>query len=912
MRRVAALAVTLVLSLAGVLHAQSTKASLTGQVVDQSKAIMPDAKVTLINKATNLLYKGTTNQAGIYYVTEIPAGTYRIEVEKIGFKSVIKPEIILHVQDALQINFEMELGSVSESITVSAEASSVQLTTSAISSITDSITVRELPLNGRSWTDLAALQPGVAVIETQVLFTAGANRGNRGFGNQISISGARPQQNNYRLDGISLNDYANGAPGSVLGGNLGVDAIQEFSVLTSNASAEYGKTAGGVVNAISRQGTNQFHGNVYEFLRNSALDARNFFDRGSIPPFKRNQFGGSAGGPIRKDRTFIFGDFEAIRQSKGIAFTDFVPSPAARAGLLSSGPVTVDPSAAKYLGFYPLPNGPLLSNGDVGIFGFGAQQVVSENYLTIRVDHKISEKDSLFGLYLYDATPFQTPDALDNQLLGSHTNRQIVVLEENHIFSPTLINTVRFGYNREAVANAASVSAINSLAKDPSLGAVPGRNAAQLTISKLTTFVGGIDASSSYFYHWNSFQVYDDAFLTRGNHSLKFGVAVERMDLNMLSQSFPSGAFTFTSLSNFLTNKPKRFTSGFINTLTPRGLRQTLVGAYAQDDWHARPGLTLNLGLRYEMTTVPTEVQGKLSNLLNITDSAAHLGDPFFSNPTLGNFEPRVGFAWDPFGNGKTAVRGGFGLFDVLPLPYQTLLLTLNSQPFSRVGATSTLPTGSFYTGALPLIGASGERQTYLEQKPKRDYVMQWNLNVQRELTSGLTALIGYVGSRGVHQPFRVDDANIVMPKLTSAGYLIPSPESSGIPINPAFGDIRAMFYEGNSHYHALEVGIRKKMSRGLQVQGSFTWGKTIDSSSASLAGDQFSNSISSLPWYDLRSLRGPSDFNVSRTLVISLTWQLPSPKFFSATAKRPNCNCASWRLGCSLSIRVSSECASE
>src|SRR5436853_1363638 len=217
----------------------------------------------------------------------------------------------------------MQVGTAIETLQVTSEAPTVQLASSDISATVNATTVRELPLNGRSWTDLAALQPGVDTIQTQPSFATGADRGNRGFGQQLTISGARPQQNNYRLDGVSLNDYANGAPGSVMGGNLGVDAIQEFSVLTSNYSAEYGKTSGGVVNAITRSGTNAFHGSAYEFLRNSKLDARNFFDTGKIPPFQRNQFGGAIGGPILKDRTFFFADYEGIRQSKGISTLAF-------------------------------------------------------------------------------------------------------------------------------------------------------------------------------------------------------------------------------------------------------------------------------------------------------------------------------------------------------------------------------------------------------------------------------------------------------------------------------------------------------------------------------------------------------------------------------------------------------------
>src|SRR5207253_4521970 len=270
----------------------------------------------------------------------------------------------------------MQVGGTKETVQVQTEAPDVQLATSDISAVVNATTVRELPLNGRSWTDLATLQPGVNRIQTQPDFSAGTDRGNRGFGQQLTISGARPQQNNYRLDGVSLNDYANGAPGSVLGGSLGVDAIQEFSVLTTNYSADYGKTSGGVVNAITRSGTNQIHGSAYEFLRNSALDSKNYFDTGKIPPFKRNQFGGAIGGPIVKDHTFFFADYEGIRQSLGISTLAFVPSQNARSGLMCSNPagadpsnpcattqITVDPSAAEYLTFYHLPNGPILGNG---------------------------------------------------------------------------------------------------------------------------------------------------------------------------------------------------------------------------------------------------------------------------------------------------------------------------------------------------------------------------------------------------------------------------------------------------------------------------------------------------------------------------------------------------------------------
>ncbi len=300
---------------AGQAYAQVSGAMLTGTVTDSSGAVIPNAQVSITHVATGVTRNVTTGGAGFYTAPNLLPGTYEIRVTAPGFSTQVQRGITLTVGAQQALDIKMQVGQVSQTVEVTTEAPTVELTSSTISAVVNAMTVRELPLNGRSWTDLATLQPGVSAIQTQPSFQVGGDRGNRGFGSQLTISGARPQENNYRLDGISLNDYGNGAPGSVLGGNLGVDAIQEFSVLTSNYSAQYGKTGGGVVNAVSRSGTNQFHGSVYEFLRNDALDAATFFENaGGIkkPPFRRNQFGASAGAPIRKDRTFIFGDFEDL------------------------------------------------------------------------------------------------------------------------------------------------------------------------------------------------------------------------------------------------------------------------------------------------------------------------------------------------------------------------------------------------------------------------------------------------------------------------------------------------------------------------------------------------------------------------------------------------------------------------
>jgi Carboxypeptidase regulatory-like domain/TonB dependent receptor/TonB-dependent Receptor Plug Domain len=922
-------------------YGQVTGATLSGTVRDQSGGVLPAASISIRNVATGVTRAVKTDTAGFYSAPNLLPGNYEITAAAPGFASEVQNGVVLTVGAEQVLNFALQVGQVTQTVQVTAEAPTVQLASSAISAVVSATTVRELPLNGRSWTDLAALQPGVSGVNAiQTDFAAGGDRGNRGFGSQISVAGDRPEQNNYRLDGVSINDFNNAAPGSVLGGDLGVDAVQEFSVLTSNVSAEYGRTSGGVINAITRSGTNQFHGDAYEFLRNDALDAPNFFENaGGIKKasFRQNQFGVSAGAPIRKDKMFIFGDYEGIRYSKGIPTSITVPSNAARQGNLCSAPDTgtctpttipggVDPAAQKYLPFWPVSTNILpKSDGDLAAFTFSAQRIVTENFFTIRLDDKLSQKDNLAGTYLYDFTPYSSPDGLDAVLVNSNTHRQIVSLEETHTFGSALVNSARVGFNRLYELNDKGAGAINPLANDPTLAAIPGQSAAHVLVgSAIDQFTGGVNGNTYATYGWNSFQGYDDAFWTHGTHSMKFGGEVERMQLNRLTYTDPSGVFNFSTLSDFLTNNPHRFTGENHASVREQGLRQTIFGVYAQDDWRLRPNLTVNLGLRWEMATVVNDNRGGIVNLINLTDTAPHCGTfiagcasggPLFGNFTRHNFEPRVGFAWDPFRNGKTAVRGSFGFFDILPMAYQYIASATKQFPFVQSGSAnacsgSQLPPGclvqgSFYTGAFSQLTPKTGGSANIEQYPHRSYVMQWNFNVQRELARNLTVMAGYVGSRGVHEPFRMDDADIVLPTMSSAGWLFPQvagdgsqcigstatiqcPDNTGNPpakINDGFGSIAFLHYEGNSFYDALEVAVQKAMSRGVQFQTSFTWGKSIDTGSATGHGDQFSNSISSLPFYDLRALRARSDFDIKRSLVVSLTWQVPSPKSLSGPA---------------------------
>src|SRR5207237_2229465 len=322
-----------------------------------------------------------------------------------------------------------------------------------------------------------------------------------------------------------------------------------------------------------------------------------------------------------------------------------------------------------------------------------------------------------------------------------------------HIVSPGFVNSVRLGYNRSRTTSAGGISAINPAAADSALGWAPGLNATQAQVTGLTLIGPGV-APPIYQFTWNAYQVYDDAFVTKGLHAVKFGAGVERDQLNQVTNTADFVArFFFGNLRSFLTNAPSRVRGVLPSLASPRGMRVSIAGVYVQDDWRMRPNLTVNLGLRYETSTVPDENQGKLTNLLHISDAMPHLGGPYFSNPTRRNFEPRVGFAWDPFRNGKTEVRGGFGMFDVLPLPVELRGAVFAAWPFYDSASSSTLPPGSFPTGAFLSLAPNEitARLDYIEPNPPRNYVMQWNLNIQRQLTPSTTAMIAYVGSRGVH-----------------------------------------------------------------------------------------------------------------------------------------------------------------
>ena len=599
------------------LAAQVTGGTILGTVTDSTAASIPNVEVSITNTSTGVVTTITTNDQGFFSEPNLLPGPYQVGVKANGFSSALVTGITLTVGAQQQVNIALKVGETSQQVEVSASAMAVELASSTISEVVSGPTVRELPLNGRSWTDLAQLQPGVNAVHTQ----PGANtsdRASRGWGTVLTISGARPTQNNYRINGISLNDSFNAAPGSFLAGNLGVDSIGEFSVLTGNFSAEYGKSSGGVINAITKSGTNQLHGTAYEFIRNSAVDAKNYFDPENqpIPPFRRNQFGGSAGGPIQKDKMFVFGDYEGLRQFFSTSQVAKVPTTAARSGQLVSGTVTVDPNIAPYLPLWPLPDAGTIK-GDVGKFSFAGIQVTSENFFTTRVDRKISDKDSLFGTFLIDRQNQTAADSLNDLRTTRFINRQTYTVEESHSFKPTLINVFRVGFNRQVIDSPSGAKALNPIAADTSLGLTSGQTIGRIVVTGLTTFQGGLTLWQPTTSAWNSYQVYDDLFITKGIHSLRVGFALEKDQRNNAGPGgFAGGWTTFNNLHDFLTDAPISLIANSGAGDLSSHLRQWIWGAYVQDDIRLSPRLTVDAGLRYEFAAaLDTKNTGTISSL---------------------------------------------------------------------------------------------------------------------------------------------------------------------------------------------------------------------------------------------------------------------------------------------------------
>jgi len=893
-------------------NAQVVGATVSGTVTDPGGKLVPDAKITLTNTEQGFVRTIVSNHGGAYSVPNVVPGSYDIKVEALGFRTEVKKGLNLTVGEQPTINFGLKVASLDTSIIVEDATSEIEVGNSALSDVVSGETIRELPLNGRDWTQMAALEPGTATIRSQPnAQTSTSSRGNRGFGQQLTIAGGRPQLNTYRIDGINVNDYSNSSPGNSAGLSLGADAIGEFSVISSNYSATYGNTAGGVINAITRAGTNQYHGSAYEFARNSTFDAENYTDVSKLP-FSRNQFGATFGGPVIKNKTFLFGNYEGFRQNFTQSQIATVPSANARNGILVCGDVAtvnalpgtpygtlpnctgtftvpVDPQATRYLPVWGAVNG--TTTGDTGQYIFSSNQVVNENFFTIRGDQVFSQKDSMYGTYLYDNGATVQPDALnfDNQKNGA--KRMLVSLTENHVFSPNLYNSFRIGANR-VVAVSLIKTELNPLGVDTSLGAVAGLDAPLIAVgSGVTAFTGGVNGGSAVNYGFTTPQLTDDVNFTKGNHQLKFGFAVQRTQSNILIASYNYGNYTFGSLPGFLANDPTKLS---VATTPPTAidLRQSVFGGYAEDTWKLMKNMQVTFGVRYEPVEVPTETKNRLANLTSITGTN-QLGSPLFANPSYKNFEPRVGFSYSPDAtNGKTVFSGGYGIFEVLPETWMFNLQLSQVGPYSLNLSVSNPGVGTFPTGAVNAAehGSGLPAESFIPRNPPNNYVQQYNLTVQQEFPGKVHFKVGYVGSHGVHQQMYTSDANDPAPLVNSPNGTLIFPcsaytvvvtgaaplavcKTGGTKMNTNVGAILASGWYTDSNYNGLLADVKQDIGKTFHWQAAFTWQKSIDGDSSVVSGTPFSNSLNQ---YLFHPLRGVSDFNIPRVFVANATWREP------------------------------------
>lgn len=860
-------------------HAQGVDATILGSVSDPTNAVVPGATVDIQHRQQGWTRSVVTDEKGFYRAGNLPLGLYDLKVGALGFQTEVRTGIQLTVGSEVVVSFSLRLGERNEQVTVTGDAPQISTTTATMNHLVDERTVRELPINGRDWAQLAILQPGVLQNKAQQANDP-RNSIQRGSGMQLSISGGRVVDNNFRVDGVNVNDFANAAPGSSLGANLGVDAIQEFSVLTGNFSAQFGRASGGVVNAVTRSGTNQWHASAYEFLRNSALDAANFFDnlaRVSKPARRRNQFGGTFGGPLQKNKTFFFTNYEGIRSFTGTTRIAQVFSDAARSGNLVAGRVSIHPTIAPYLDFFPRVNVPGSIVGDVGFYAFPGDDVARENFWTLRLDRNFGAKDTVYGVYTRDVASGSQPDDLGTSVNRHGTGRHIVALSWNHIFSPVLLQNTRLGYSRSTGSNNFNDSLSPQITDQLSLGFVPGLFAGRISVSGITNFLGGTNALDYNLLNWNSYQAYEDLSWQRGKHALSFGFNYEAMENDSDSPGFRSGRYTFQSIRDFLTNatasgsRAVTFEAALPGTQDAfRGMRQKLFGAYLNDDFRLSSRMTWNLGVRWEATTTPFEIHGKLAALRTVFDRESTIG-PLFSNPTWKYFSPRLGFAWDPWGDGKTAIRAGFAVYYVLPLTHLLQPINNRATPFFQ-SVVGDLPAGTPLPQGLQFSRPGTQRNAAVDYDAPASYRTQWNLNVQRQLSRNLAALVSYTGSRAVHLWLQEENVqqNIVF-RNADGTYT-----ATRTPMNANFGRIDWRRWAGDASYHGLQTGLTLRSTHGLQFQGSYTWSRMLDNGTPTNSNNEFRSFVFNPIPLDTSYNWGPSDYDVTHAFVFSGMWNAP------------------------------------
>ena len=838
--------------------AQTNSGALSGIISDESGGILANAEITVENQATAAVRITHTDATGRYFVAQLPPGTYQVSAKLADFQTEVQKGLEVSVGHETVASLSLKVGAVSSEATVNAEPELVDTRSAAVSGLMSNQFIKELPLNGRDVYQLALLEPGIVMLRRST--------DSGGSGTRLVANGSRPSQNSFLLDGSDINDLRNQTPASVAGTMLGVDTLQEFRVLTNSYSAEYGRSAGGVISAVTKSGTNQLHGSLFEFIRNSDVDSKNFFDSHTapIPPYKRNQFGAEADGPIFRDKTFFMAAYEGLRERVGVTSIAVVPGKDARLGNIpGQAPITVNSVVPAYLNLVPLPNGPTFSDG-TGQFINAASKSTNEDFASARIDHRFSAKTSLFARYNYDSAKSSVPDSLNLTTNDSRSRLQYLTGEMTHIFSERLLDNFRFSFNKSLIA-----SGPNYLRPvDPSLSFLPGDPMGQISITGL--FSLGASAFGISTLNTKLFQFSDNAVYARGSNSLNIGGDYRFYHTPVMIVNAPYGYYQFTSLSNFLQAIPASVMMTLPSSNLWRNWRQSMFDAYVQDEIRMSRKLTLNVGLRYERVSEPGEENGLLSNLRNLHDATETVGR-LFVNPSNLNFAPRLGLAWDPFGDGKTSVRSGFGIFyGELWGDYYYTAGSLQP-PFSIIGSISN----PVFPNAYSLINSPRftlGRVDVVQYKPNSPYEMQYNFTVQRQLASRYVVTVGYTGERGIHLPSAVD-GNQALPTILQDGTYFFPPGS--VVQNPNFTGIRYKETSGQSYYNALQISFEQRFNKGLLLRLNYTFSRNIDTGSVEITPNT-DNDLVQNP-YSTKAERGLSNFDVRNYFVVYWNWDLPS-----------------------------------
>ncbi len=786
--------------------------------------------------------------SGRFAAPSIPVGTYSITVQSVGFAPLERTGIELSVGQSITLPLALHVGGATEQVTIAATTPAVNLSTEQTSGLVDEREVKQLPLNGRSYDQLLTLNPGTVNYTAERSGAIGTS--NAAIGNMFTVDGRRPQDNLFLLNGIEYTGASliNLTPGGTSGQLLGVDAIREFNLLENTYGAAYGKRQGAQVSIVTNSGTNQVHGSAFEFLRNSALDARNFFDQSRIPEFQRNDFGATLGGPLRRNKLFLFGNYEGFRQNLGITDVTLVPDSQARLGFLPNPAgvetkTTVGPGVAPLLNLWPAQNGPELLSAAGLPTGIGESfssptQHIREDFGTTRFDANLTANDFLFAAYTVDDSAANTPTQNPLSLIAETLREQVASVQEQHVFSAHLLNTARFGFSRAGFFFNGSVPA-QLQASTP--GFLAGRPVGAIVIAGSTASNGasqitgaGANVGSENTTARTLFTGDDHVYWTRGKHQLEAGAWVQRLQSNDDLAQDQFGQASFASLATFLAGTVKTFT--VVPQPTALNWRALFGAAYVQDTWKPTPRLEFVAGLRTESSNGWNEAHGR-AGIYNFTNGIIN------TQPTVGSAalpenqakllpEPRVGLAFDAFGNGKTAIRASFGV-------HRALLDNLDYR-LDQAAPFNTTLTYSGVPVSAPVSGTPTVSPSNVAPNLSTPAVLAWTLQVEQQIAHSTSLTISYVGSRGYHQILSEDENEPASVICTLGESACPAGVSAGAVYypttkraNPALANTTSWVSTGSANYNALQVDLRRAYGNGLQLRVNYTYSKNLDDGSA-------------------------------------------------------------------------------